>query len=248
MKNISVAIAILFLLFPSSGSGQFEGRIEMNIATDDGAGTTESVLYTMTISGGRIAAELHAEGEFPVRMKSIFDPGRNALWIVDDAKKVFIEIPVRNGRPIVEGGDTTLPPADHPVVAAKKLKSRSLLGQKCEVWEFAGDGGTTTIWGAPGYEDLVETMSALITAIGSLFGEETDAAWRLVGEKKLLPIRSVSVTDDGMRETQEITKIERKKVLGSIYEIPAGYARQESLVPFQMEGDTDDEHEEDEPQ
>lgn len=214
----------------------FEGEIDA--FTKENKPGAAQVPLTLSLKSNKVRFEIPealtksaggAPGGSPFGEKGsvIYDGGAKKVWLVDDAKKQAIEIDLNSA-----GGAKSFPgfsppsPGGHgspsgPTVPPPKVtetgKYDTVAGYKCELWDITSDHKEGTV--------CVATQGLSWLQI-PMTGIPTQSAWML----KLLdgnhfPLRYVAYGKDGSTEENrvEITKIDKKSLPDSEFQVPAGY-------------------------
>jgi hypothetical protein len=155
----------------------------------------------------------------------IYDGGAKKVWFVDDAKKQAIEIDLNNAgagksfpsfSPPTPGHGGSGPSAP-PTKVTETGKYDTVAGYKCELWDVTSDHKEGEL--------CVATQGLSWLSI-PMTGIPTESAWML----KLLdgnhfPLRYVGYQKDGTTEQSriEVTKIDKKSLPDTEFQVPAGY-------------------------
>ncbi|HEX8791284.1 MAG TPA: DUF4412 domain-containing protein [Polyangiaceae bacterium] len=156
----------------------------------------------------------------------IYDGGAKKLWFVDDAKKEAIEIDLNSQGPKPFPGFS--PPTPHrpgspsgpsgPATTVTETgKYDTVAGYKCELWDVASDHKEGTLCVAT---QGLSWMSIPMTGI------PTEQAWMLkLFDGNHFPLRYVAYQKDGTTEDRriEVTKIDKKPLPDTQFQVPAGY-------------------------
>lgn len=156
----------------------------------------------------------------------IYDGGAKKVWFVDDAKKEAIEIDLNNanagktfpgfsGPPTPGHGGSG--PSGPPTTVTETGKYDTVAGYKCELWDVTSDHKEGTL--------CVATQGLSWLSI-PMTGIPTERAWMLkLFDGNHFPLRFVGYQKDGTTEENriEVTKIDKKSLPDSEFQVPAGY-------------------------
>jgi Domain of unknown function (DUF4412) len=155
----------------------------------------------------------------------IYDGGAKKLWLVDDAKKEAIEIDLNQtgaGKtfpfsPPSPGGHGGSAPSGPPTTVTETGQYDTVAGYKCELWDIKSDHKEGTVCVAT---QGLSWMSIPMTGI------PTEQAWMLkLFDGNHFPLRFVGYQKDGTTEENriEVTKIDKKPLPDTQFQVPAGY-------------------------
>jgi len=209
--------------------GTFEGAIE-GFTKDNKPGATPTQL-ALLIKGGKVRFEIPEQlskgaAGSPLANKGyvILDSTGKKLDIVSDAEKEAIVIDLNSvGKMIPPSSPTappshgSSPPAGTPTKVTKTGKTDTVAGYKCEYWDIASDHREGTVCMA----DEGASWLAL-----PLTGIPTERAWMLeLLDGKHFPLRFISYGKDGVTEDSriEVSKIDKKSLADTQFQVPAGY-------------------------
>ena len=219
--NAAVAASLAFL------SG-FEGEIDafMKDSTKPGA---QQVPLAVEIKAGKVKLEIPealAKGAAgnPLGDKGyvIFDSGAKKLTIVSDAKKEAIVVDLNSSGKTLSGFSPPGAPGHPggnapPTKLTKTGKTDTVAGYKCEYWDISSDHKEGTVCMG---DDGPSWLSIPMTGI------PTERAWMLeLMDGKHFPLRFIGYGKDGTTEDNrvEITKIDKKSLADTEFQVPAGY-------------------------
>lgn len=231
MKRILRGLVVLLLCAPAAGA-EFEGVADMKISTTGGP-TGEAVAGAGKIyvsrTGWRYEIEMsspemaHATGGQSFRMcmvGKVAEP--DVVYSVNDAMKTYAVINTREMRELAaraRGGEEKFD--------VKKEGTDTVAGLSCQKVRISEQSGKTVIRACVSREfvsgDWLRAMQ------GNQQGEWL-AALRNAGVEGY-PVRLAVTTKDqpSAKTTMEITKIDRRAVPSSMFEVPAGYVQKSMM-------------------
>jgi hypothetical protein len=153
----------------------------------------------------------------------ILDSTAKKLYAVSDAKKEAIELDLNTTGKALQGmhpppgGPHGGAPQAPPTKVTKTGKTDTVAGYTCEYWDIASDHKEGTVcMGSDGPSWLSIPMT----------GIPTEQAWMLdLLDGKHFPLRFIGYGKDGTTEESriEVTKIDKKSLQDSEFQVPAGY-------------------------
>lgn len=178
--------------------GPFEGAITMNMTS---AGKTETMIYE--VKGDKMRFDRPAG---PDSGYAIVDGKK--ITSVDDKKKMAIVMDM-NAMPTA-GGAAAAAAAKKPNIE-KTGKTDTVAGYSCDIWKITEDNGN-------------KTEACLGKGIAfPAFGKSNDWTAELMADKSF-PLRAVTTDASGAEKNKmEVTKIEKKSLDDSRFQVPAGY-------------------------
>jgi hypothetical protein len=221
-----VRLFALLVVFVCSAMSQFEGVMEMKTTSSHGEGAMRTAQFSLFIKGNRLVADVKEAAGVRQPGKMIFRGDKMVMWVVDDARKSYMEIDMKDAEP--EGESANDEKASGSKIH-KTGKSMPILGYVCDEWVVNDGDEQISIWGTSNlgmmYEDLYKAFGQMKRrgpghAAGG--GWEGDLA-----RTKVFPLKIVRSRDGAVTETQEMTRIEAKSLPASQFEVPAGYAKQD---------------------
>lgn len=205
----------------------FEGQID-GFAKDDKPGG-QNIAGSLLIKNGKIRFEIPeqlakgaAGSPFGNKGYVIVDTAGKKLFIVSDAEKQAIELDLNNAGKMVPpaapgpGGHGSAPQGAPPKIT-KTGKTDTVAGYKCEYWDIASDHKEGTVCMA---DEGASWLSLPLTGI------PTERAWMLeLLDGKHFPLRFIGYGKDGTTEENrvEVTKIDKKSLADSSFQVPTGY-------------------------
>jgi hypothetical protein len=218
-------MVLLLLIVARPAFAGFEGYIEMTMTMKNGSGTMKGHISAV---GTRTEVEVRAPqmGGLPFQLTMVMKfSNPDVLYLLNDAAKTYSEINVK------ETGDASKnrPEKEYTV---KKLGKEKVAGYACEhLLLTAKDGGETEVWTT---KDLVD-----LTAFREYMRRNRQGA-DMLGLMKALKAAGAEgfiarmITRDqktgAPAVTLELVKAEKRAVAAAMFEIPAGYKKQEGLL------------------
>jgi hypothetical protein len=198
---------------------QFEGIVETRNLTTDEAGMPQQFKITMWIKSDRVRVQSTAFGSSPASTM-IYRSDRKVTWMLNEDERTYFEI-LQKTQPSPErpySGEEL-----HPTIS-RTGKTRKVLGYPCEQVLVKRENEETVIWGT-------KSLASLSVTIRRVLGEpETGApgGWQEQLDALGLYALSASTRIEGaLVEQQETTKIEKREVASGLFELPAGYRKQD---------------------
>jgi hypothetical protein len=214
----------------------FEGEIDVTAKGDRPA--EAPVALALLIKTGKIRVDIPEQlaksGAGPLGADAkgygIFDSAAKKIDVVLDSSKQVIVIDLNKVGEQMKGlappaappehGNAT-PPKETPPKVTKTGKYDTVAGYKCENWDVASDHRQGTVCVAE------EGFSWLSLPMAALNGVPTEHLWMTeLLDGKHFPLRFVGYGPDGVKETGrvEVTKIDKKTLPASDFEVPPTYA------------------------
>lgn len=213
------AILLLYsLLLCSSGAlAQFEGIVESrNISTDE-MGNPQEFLMTMWVKDGLV--RIHTVGDGVPSTTMIYRNDRQVIWMLNDEEKIYFEINQKEEPQEIRPPHSTL--EDRHTVK-RTGNARKILGYNCEQLLITRGTERTELWGT---KHLAKLSASLEKALGedAKAGESWTDEIRKMG---LYPLKSSTKIDGNLVESQEVTKIEERKLEDDLFLVPPEYSKQ----------------------
>jgi hypothetical protein len=186
----------------------FEGEIAMNV-TDSGK-PPHAIMFD--IKGQKMRFDMPSEAAAAGGGYAIYDASTKKITSVSDAKKMAFVIDM-NQAPTGPGADPAM--AKKPNID-KTGKTDTVAGYSCEIWNITEDSGD---------------KGALCVAKGISFpkmpmGGRHNSSW-MNDNADFFPLRMVMSDATGNEKSRmEVTKIEKKSIDDSKFDVPAGYKTQ----------------------
>ncbi len=205
----------------------FEGEIDAFMKDSSKPGA-QPVPLAVLIKTGKAKIELPetvtkgAGNMLGEKAYAIYDSGGKKLTVVSDSKKEAIVLDLNSSGKTFSGMSPPGAPG-HPGAPAtptkvtKTGKTDTVAGYKCEYWDITSDHKEGTVCVG---DDGPSWLSIPMTGI------PTERAWMLeLMDGKHFPLRFIAYAKDGTTEENriEITKIDKKSVADTEFQVPAGY-------------------------
>ena len=207
---------------PLAFLGGFEGEIDG--FTKDSKGTQVPIVLEIKSSKVRFEIPEHMSKGAPFGDKAyvLFDPGAKKMWVVSDPQKQAIVIDLNTSGKTLQGFGGAGPhgpgaPSGPPQKLTKTGKFDTVAGYKCENWDISSDHKEGTVCVA---DEGASWLTIPMTGI------PTERAWMMdLLDGKHFPLRFVGYAKDGATEEGhiEVTKIDKKPLADTLFQVPAGY-------------------------
>ncbi len=212
----------------------FEGEIDVSGKSDK---TTDPPLaLALLVKSGKIRVDIPEElakaaGPMAANAKGfgLFDSSAKKIYVVLDPSKQIIVVDLNKAGEQMKGftppagkpGGGEAPKTTPPKVT-KTGKYDTVAGYKCENWDVASDHREATVCVAE------EGFSWLSLPMSALNGVPTEKMWMAdLLDGKHFPLRFIGYGPDGVKESGrvEVTKIDKKALPASEFELPPTYAQ-----------------------
>lgn len=211
---LGVATALLLAVEVTPAGAQFEGIVESENLTVDESDAPQHFTMTIWVGNGMMRVHNTAIGTTPPST-IISRNDKAVLWVLNEEEKTYIEV-LQNAE---EKGTEQIPDAGPKPVLAKTAKKKKILGYTCNQYFLRRTGEVTEIWGTKQLPGLVRALSAMTQP------EEGEAWTDELSKIGVYPLSAKTKVDGNVVESQEVTKIEKKKIPAEMFELPAGYRR-----------------------
>ncbi len=186
---------------------------------------------SLLLKGDKVRFEIPEEisqraGQFlGEKAYGIFDSAGKKLYVISDSKKQAVLIDMNSGKPMGFGppgvhapGAPTGAASGTPSKIVKTGKYETVAGYKCEDWDVVSDHKEGTIC-------VADQGVTWLSVSASIFPSERAYMAELV-DGKHLPLQFVSYQKDGTTEESrvEVTKIDKKSLEDSQFQVPPGYS------------------------
>lgn len=190
------------------GGGPFEGAITMNNTNGDKPPKT----ITYEVKGTKMRFEGPEEHGPMAGGYMIFDTAAKKMTAVNDAKKTAMVMDVGAMGGMTPTGAPGMPAGPKPNVE-KTGKTDTVAGYSCDVWKMTEASGEKT--------EACVAKGISFPAMGR------HAGWMSSLEDGF-PLRAISYDAAGKEKSRmEVTKIEKKSIDDSQFQVPAGYTTQD---------------------
>lgn len=239
-KFIYVIASVIFILSAAQISlAQFEGIIEMTMTVLDG-GTPQIMEYSMMVKKDLVCSVMKQGAGAETGGKFIFRGDKKLLWILNESEKNYLEISF-NSR---EEKQNTGEGKNLKTKVVKSGKTETILGYRCEEVIVEEADEMTHIWGTAMLGNFYHQLMKSLGGFSDRPDDKAQAGWESEIEAlKLFPLKIISKTDGIVRQSQQVTKIESKKIAPELFEIPAGFTKLEmglDMDTIMSEPDKDD--------
>src|SRR5712691_1195742 len=227
-KEISMQIVVwmilLLLLVARPASAAFEGYIEMKMTMKEGSGTMKGQISSVG-TRTEVEAKVPQMGEMPITMTMIMKfSNPDIVYMLNDTVKTYVEINVK------DVGDTAKNRPDKEYTV-KKLGKEKVAGYICEhLLLTANDGTETEVWTT---KDLVDLSVFREYMRRNRQGADLQGIMKALKEANAEGFIAKMISRDkagAPAVTLELVKAEKRAVAASLFEIPAGYEKQEGML------------------
>jgi hypothetical protein len=199
----------------------FEGEIGLIVKGSMAKGGAPQQLTT-DIKGDKVRVEMPAGMGGPTGDKGfiVFSGGEKKLTIVDDTKKqaMVIDLNKQGDSPLkgmASRGGSGAP--KNPPKVTKTGKTDTVAGYKCEIWQIDEEGK-----GKVGEVCVAQDGFSWLSLPASHLPIEHGWAIELM-DGKHFPLRFVGFENGAESGRIEVTRIDKKTIAPSVFEVPAGY-------------------------
>jgi hypothetical protein len=201
--------------FPQS---DFEGIIESKNITLDERGKPQEFTMTMFIKQNMVRIQTSAIGSTPSSVM-IYRGDKKIVWMVNDGEKSYFEIAQDQQAAQIysPSGAVTKP--------TMKLtgKTKQILGFECEGIRVTTGETQTEIWATKSLGNVYKTISHVLGGEAGGLGDGWEEKVMGMG---FFPLSAATKMEGKVFESQEVTKIEKKALPPSMFELPAGYKKE----------------------
>ncbi len=230
MKRVLLSAVAAAVLAAPPAFAQFEGQIEMKITGQGGVSGTGRVFVSK--AGTRTEMDMQT-GRMPIHMVTLMKFSTpDVMYLINDKSKTYSEIDTTKAR--AQAAKMT---SDRDAYTVKVLGTESVLGYSAKhvLLSRPGDKSEMEAWTSRDLFGLsYESMKGLLRRgahdEGSMMKALKDAGAEGFFVKMI-------TREKGKVEpltTMELTKAEKKSLPGSLFEIPAGYTKQEEMMKRQQ--------------
>jgi Domain of unknown function (DUF4412) len=216
LASFALALVLASVSGCKKGFGSnFEG--EVTLQTTRGAAPPQSMV--VKAKGDKLRFDTTTNGQSAC---ALFDPQANKVTLVMDTQKAYMDMDF--------SGPSAAPNTDPKTSAVDKTgKHETVAGYDCEDWIVKDPSGKRT--------EVCIAEGLAFFDIDSL-RHGGGASWnKELRDKKYFPLRSVEFDFAGKEISRtEATKIEKKSLDASLFEVPAGYTK--VATPLGMPGAT----------
>jgi hypothetical protein len=197
-------------------AAQFEGVLETANVTTNDTGAVQEFTMTMWIKPDRIkvsSGSTGAAGGFTM----IYRSDRRIIWMLNEDDRTYAEIEQQQDSvgdaPAASGGGFRI---------RRTGRNMKILGFPCEQILITRADEKTELWGSTRFKRLQETLARVLGTDRA----GTPADWSAEVERMgLFPLRAATKISGHLVESQEVTRIQEMTLAPEIFELPAGYRK-----------------------
>jgi hypothetical protein len=228
MKRILLTILATASLTAGSAFAQFEGQIDMKITGQGGMTGTGKVFVSKV--GSRTEMDMES-ARMPIHMTTLMRFSTpDVMYLINDKAKTYSEVDTKQAR---EQAAKMAGDKDKQPYSVKVLGSEKLLGYSTKhvLLSRPGDKSEMEAWTTKdllglSYESMKGLMRRGAQDEGAMMKALKDAGAE--GFFVKMVTREKGKTEP--LTTMELTKVEKKSLPASMFEVPAGYAKQEGMM------------------
>lgn len=220
MQRVAQVLIVLCLIvcLRASAPAQFEGIFETRNLTTNAEGQPEEFTMTMWIKPDRIRISSGSDSGAP-GITMIYRADRRLVWMLNGEVRTYAEIPQE------EWSQPPEPPDPGMRFRVRKTgKTAKILGFACSQVVITRGDERTELWGSRRLRPLQQTLADVL-------GDEPTSGqgeWaREVDRLGLFPLKSSTTLGGRVVEAQEVVRIEETRLDTGIFEIPAGYRKED---------------------
>jgi hypothetical protein len=228
MKPLRLVLVSLALALPAAA--QWEGVVQMKMTSAQGSGTTTAYVSKagtkteMDMKSAEMAKAGMGSGMHIVSIVKSSEP--DLVYMVNDAQKTYSVVDVKKMREQAK----SMRSGEEETFTVKKAGRDSVAGYSCEKALVTGSKGTT-------FEVCVSNDlgggAAMIRQMQRRGGDPSGMTKALMDAGlDGFPVRWVTRGGHGGEVTMELVSAKKQSVPASTFEIPAGYTKSESAMPF----------------
>jgi hypothetical protein len=214
--TLALIIGLVFCSFPVWA--QFEGTITTTTSGTREPNTPFSVTQDISIKGKKVRSTMTSPGDQMGSIVIIYRGDKGKLITILDQAKMYMEYPLKT----VEEMMKNLPMDTSTVTFTRTGKKQKILGYTCEEIIFTQSAMTIDIWGTTELPSLREAIQSL----NSIQKQKVPQWSKELDKLKLFPMKTI-ITAQGTNAETNLTSIKKKKLSESLFEVPAGYTKQE---------------------
>ncbi len=204
-----ISVIVMILVYSSVGIAQsFEGTIEFKKAT-----TTDTTNYVYYIKGNQVRIDEIGTKSHKVEGTFLIDMDKKTMHSLNHERKLFMDQATPNP-PVIKG----------TCKVKKGTESKNLQGYKCTEYTVTNteENVKITYWLADGkfsfFDKLLKQLNRKDK--GSLY------FLQIPDTKNMFPMLSIQENLEGATQVRlEVTKITKKDIDASMFEIPKGYTK-----------------------
>jgi hypothetical protein len=217
-----VVLFILTLLWlctqSASAQSEFEGVIESRNVTLDERGKPQEFTITMYVRQNMVRIQTSAAGTTPATVM-IYRGDKKMVWMVNDEEKSYFEIAQDQQTEQIysPSGNSARP------VVKRTGKKKKILGYECEEIRVNANGADTEIWGTKALGNVYKTISQVLGGEAGGLGDTWEEKVTGMG---FYPLSSVTRMEGKVYESQEVTRVDKKTISTTLFDLPAGYKKE----------------------
>ena len=205
MKKLLWSLAVILALGPSAlkAAGSFEGEVDYQMTAKEMTGTMDCL-----VKGKKVRINSEMKGHAGAM---IMDGSARQMIVLMPEQKMYMVYPInKKGSTSKAKGTFT-----------KTGKSQEILGHHCEEWLYKGEKDEVSSWCASGLGSFTGMFS-------SNKGVSREDWVEAIKHKGLFPLKTeVRKASGETQMTMEATKIDKRSVSSSEFEVPSGYKKME---------------------
>ena len=209
----------------SFAHAQFEGTIEMKMTMSDN-GKTQEMLYDISFKDNMTAMMSKAKDkDMMMPGKMIYRGDKQVMWMINDEEKSYLEISLKDQDGMEDEEEKEMT-KDRPKIR-KTGKTQTILGYSCDEWIEEDDNEVTSIWGTPKLGNIYESFTKSFSGMSGGKARKESKGWENeMFSNKVFPLKVVVSEKGKVKHSQEVTKIEAKKIPASMFNVPKDYEKQ----------------------
>ena len=228
MKRVVGSMFAAAALAAAPAFGQFEGQIDMKITGQEGMAGTGKVFVSKV--GSRTEMDLES-ARMPMHMTTLTKfSAPDVMYLINDKARTYTEMDTKKAR---EQAAKMTGAKDKEAYSIKVLGSEKLLGYSTKhvLLSRPGDKSEMEAWTTTDLLGLsYESMKGLIRRPAQDEGSMMKALKDAGAEGFFVKMITREKGKTEPLTTMELTKIEKKSLPASMFEVPAGYTKQEGMM------------------
>ena len=228
MKRVVGSMFAAAALAAAPAFGQFEGQIDMKITGQEGMAGTGKVFVSKV--GSRTEMDLES-ARMPMHMTTLTKfSAPDVIYLINDKARTYTEMDTKKAR---EQAAKMTGAKDKEAYSIKVLGSEKLLGYSTKhvLLSRPGDKSEMEAWTTTDLLGLsYESMKGLIRRPAQDEGSMMKALKDAGAEGFFVKMITREKGKAEPLTTMELTKIEKKSLPASMFEVPAGYTKQEGMM------------------
>lgn len=218
MKTFVCHFFLFTVLFFSPLIAQFEGEVNMKTTHNVGE-TKKENLVVMYIKNDMLAFKMDDEQGGGRNTRIVYRADSNVILIIDDEKKTVVTMSIKS----LEDMGKAMAGKEEKINVRKAGKSQTILGYQCEGWLVESEHQVREIYGTSKLGNVYEKF---MMTFGKLRRDKTEEWQKQLSKLKIFPLKITTTRDGNITSIDEVTKIENKKLLASMFEAPKDYSTQ----------------------